>query len=59
MVDLLENPGIEMIWVDEFLHRKAMALLLVRPDKTYSLCDAVSFVLYGWKRLSKSYNSCQ
>lgn len=27
------------------LHREAMALLLARPDKTYSLCDAVSFIL--------------
>ena len=43
--DLLENPDIETIWVDEILHREAMALLLARQDKTYSLCDAVSFVL--------------
>ena len=43
--DLLGNPDIETIWVDETLHRVAMALLLARQDKTYSLCDAVSFVL--------------
>jgi predicted nucleic acid-binding protein len=43
--DLLENPDIETIWVDETLHREAMTLLLARQDKTYSLCDAVSFVL--------------
>ena len=43
--DLIENPDIATVWVDEALHREAMALLLVRPDKTYSLCDAVSFVL--------------
>ena len=43
--DLVENPDIETIWVDEARHRAAMALLRARPDKTYSLCDAVSFVL--------------
>ena len=45
VVDLLDNPDIEMIWVNERLHRVAVDLLLARPDKTYSLCDAVSFVL--------------
>lgn len=43
--DLVENPDIDTVWVDEALHRAAMALLGARPDKTYSLCDAVSFVL--------------
>jgi predicted nucleic acid-binding protein len=42
---LLDTPDIETVWVDEQLHREAMQLLLDRPDKTYSLCDAVSFVL--------------
>lgn len=45
MSDLLESPDIETEWVDEPLHRAALALLQERPDKTYSLCDAVSFVL--------------
>ena len=31
--------------MDEQLHRQAFALLQGRVDKTYSLCDAVSFVL--------------
>lgn len=43
--DLLENPDIEVIWVDESLNRKAITLLMARKDKTYSLCDAVSFIL--------------
>lgn len=43
--DLLDNPDIDVVWVDEYLHREAMALLVMRADKTYSLCDAVSFVL--------------
>jgi len=45
VVDLLGNPDIETIWVDESLHRAAVELLTLRQDKTYSLCDAVSFVL--------------
>lgn len=45
IVDLLNNPDIETVWVDEALHRSAIDLLLTRQDKTYSLCDAVSFVL--------------
>lgn len=45
VIDLLNNPDIETIWIEKQLHREAMQLLLDRPDKTYSLCDAVSFVL--------------
>ena len=35
----------EKYWVDEGLYRAALSLLRSRADKTYSLCDAVSFVL--------------
>jgi uncharacterized protein len=42
---LLSDPEIELIWVDETLHRDALDLLSARSDKTYSMCDAVSFVL--------------
>nr|WP_081431080.1 PIN domain-containing protein [Moorena bouillonii] len=45
VVDLVDNPDIETVWVDEQLHREAMQLLADRQDKTYSLCDAVSFIL--------------
>lgn len=45
VVDLIDNPDVEMVWVDEPLHRDAIKLLTVRQDKTYSLCDSVSFVL--------------
>jgi len=45
ITDLLDNPDIETIWVDEELHQEAVNLLINRMDKTYSLCDAVSFVL--------------
>jgi predicted nucleic acid-binding protein len=51
---LLDNPDIEVVWVDEALHREAMALLLARLDKTYTLCDAVSFVLMRRRSLSEA-----
>lgn len=43
--DLATDPDVETTWVDADLHRRAIELLQERPDKTYSLCDAVSFVL--------------
>lgn len=45
VTDLMANPDIRTVWADESLHQKAMALLQLRLDKTYSLCDAVSFIL--------------
>ncbi len=40
---ILSDESIEIVWVDEDLHAKAVTLLQARLDKTYSLCDAVSF----------------
>ncbi|HBL13071.1 MAG TPA: VapC toxin family PIN domain ribonuclease [Cyanobacteria bacterium UBA11162] len=54
IADLLENPDIEVIWVDEALHREAVELLMARQDKTYSLCDAVSFVLMRQRRITEA-----
>ena len=45
LVSLLGHPRVEMTWADGALHQSAMDLLAQRMDKTYSLCDAVSFVL--------------
>ena len=43
--ELLENPHVALVWILPTLHRKALLLLQARPDKSYSLCDAVSFVV--------------
>jgi predicted nucleic acid-binding protein len=43
--DLLTDPDVQIVWVDQSLHEHALQLLFDRLDKTYSLCDAVSFVL--------------
>ncbi len=42
---ILDDTDVKLIWVDEDLHRQAVQLLLEREDKTYSLCDAVSFMV--------------
>jgi predicted nucleic acid-binding protein len=42
---ILHDNTIEVVWVDEVLHKSALSLLENRRDKSYSLCDAVSFVL--------------
>jgi uncharacterized protein len=52
--NLLEHPDIQIIWVDESLHRQATALLMERSDKTYSLCDAVSFILMRQQGISQA-----
>lgn len=40
-----DHSDFEVVWVTEADHRAGMALLHDRPDKRYSLCDAISFVL--------------
>lgn len=45
LTDLVQQPDVEVVWVDALLHERAMDLLARRLDKRYSLCDAVSFVL--------------
>lgn len=54
VLELLANDYVEIVWVDEKLHRQAIDLLLARPDKTYSLCDAVSFILMRQKGIREA-----
>jgi predicted nucleic acid-binding protein len=42
---ILYDDEVKIVWVDEDLHRRAIELLQKRTDKTYSLCDAVSFII--------------
>lgn len=51
---ILRDETIEIIWVDEELHAQAIELLEERPDKKYSLCDAVSFVLMRERKVSEA-----
>lgn len=50
----LLDETLEVVWVDEDLHTRAVELLKQRPDKTYSLCDAVSFVLMSERGITES-----
>ncbi len=43
--DLDDSAEVTVVYVDHALHRRALDLLRTRPDKSWSLCDAVSFVL--------------
>jgi predicted nucleic acid-binding protein len=43
--EILLSPFIEKIWTTERHYIEALTLLKARFDKTYSLCDAASFIL--------------
>lgn len=45
MHTMLRGPFVVTRWVDTDLHQRAVDLLATRLDKTYSLCDAVSFLV--------------
>ena len=51
---ILNENKLEIVWVDEELHRRAIELLQQRPDKNYSLCDAVSFALMRERGITES-----
>lgn len=51
---ILSDQKLEIVWVDERTHRLATELLKQRPDKSYSLCDAVSFVLMRERSIAKA-----
>ena len=51
---ILDDKAIQIIWVDEVLHRRAVALMRDRADKNYSLCDAVSFIVMRERGISES-----
>ncbi|MEI8373097.1 MAG: hypothetical protein WCJ35_09735 [Planctomycetota bacterium] len=43
--DIQEDSRLEIIWIGRELHQAGMDLLRRRLDKTYSLCDVVSFTV--------------
>jgi predicted nucleic acid-binding protein len=51
---ILDDDEIEIVWVDENLHRQAVELIEQREDKTYSLCDAVSLILMRQRGISEA-----
>lgn len=51
---LILLPRLELVWIDEDYHNRAMELLENRLDKTYSLCDAASFSLMRERRMTNA-----
>lgn len=51
------SEEIEVIWVDQDLHDRAMTLLNDRNDKAWSLCDAVSFVLMKERGMTEALST--
>jgi predicted nucleic acid-binding protein len=43
--DLVDSPAVRFEWVTPEINAAALALLQARGDKSWSLCDAVSFVI--------------
>lgn len=49
-----KSSEIEVVWVGMELHDQAMRLLFERKDKSWSLCDAISFVLMSERQIRES-----
>jgi len=54
VADIQDDPMVEVVYVDESLHRAALNLLQERLDKTWSLCDAVSFLLMQQRGITEA-----
>lgn len=52
--EVLSDETVEIVWVDKILHAHAVELLKERRDKTYSLCNAVSFVLMREREINEA-----
>lgn len=51
---LLGHPEVDVAWIDGRLHLAALDFFNARPDKRYSFCDAVSFVLMGERGIEEA-----
>jgi predicted nucleic acid-binding protein len=43
--DVVSDSDVTVVWIGPTIHEEAMRLLQSQTDKSYSLCDAVSFVV--------------
>ncbi len=50
--EILIDETVEIVWVNKDLHTTAVELLKNRKDKSYSLCDAVSFVVMRERKIT-------
>jgi len=54
---LADDPDVDLLWVGREDHVAGMDLLRNRPDKSYSLCDAVSFLLMRQRGLTEAFTT--
>jgi predicted nucleic acid-binding protein len=59
LASLLSGTGTTCVWLDRETHERAVVLLRKRPDKEYSLCDAVSFVLMREQSIAEALTTDQ
>ncbi len=52
--NILNDEEIEIVWIDEETHIKAVELIKECLDKNHSLCDAVSFVIMQTRGIAES-----
>lgn len=52
--EILTSPFIEKVWTSERHYLEALALLKARNDKSYSLCDAASFIIMRERRIGEA-----
>ncbi len=50
--DLVLLPRLQLVWIDEPTHERAMKLIENRLDKNYSICDAVSFIVMRTRKIT-------
>ncbi len=51
---ILDDEEIDIVWIDENLHRQAIELIQKREDKNYSVCDAAGFVLMREREITEA-----
>ena len=54
---LADHQEVFFVWVDQPLHDLSLELLLERSDKTWSLCDAVSFRVMSDQKIREALTS--
>ena len=52
--ELFDDENIRIVWVDESLTKQAFDLLKERPDKSWSLYDAVSFLIMKQENITEA-----
>jgi predicted nucleic acid-binding protein len=51
---IYHGDDVEIAWIDMGQHDRAMKLLKERPDKRWTLCDAVSFSLMAGRKITEA-----